>query len=102
MTPATVLSLATAFVAAGTLAASAQSGNSTLQGPAGISPATHCKNAQGQIEVRTTSSPSGGRATTGSAAGPSGTEGSRGTAASSAPGGDSSGTPTAAINLPPC
>lgn len=102
MKPGTIMVLATIVVAASSCAASAQSGNTTIQGPAGVSPATHCKNAQGQIEVRTTGSGVGGRATTGSAAGPSGSGGSRGAAASSAPGGDSSGTPVAAASLPPC
>lgn len=92
--------LATGLVAASNLAASAQSGNVTVQGPATVSPTTHCKNAQGQIELKTTTSGAGGRATTGSAAGPSGSQGSRGAAASSAPGG--LGTDTPAVNLPPC
>ena len=100
MKAVTLVLLATAFVAASTLAASAQSGNVTNQGPATVSPATHCKNAQGQIELKRTGATAGGIATTGSAAGPSGSGGSKGTAASSAPGGLGTGAP--AINLPSC
>ena len=100
MNAATRALLAAGFVAAGVLAASAQSGNVTVQGPATVSPTTHCKNAQGQIELKRTGATAGGIATTGSASGPSGSGGSKGTAASSAPGG--LGTNAPAVNLPPC
>src|SRR5690348_10983275 len=100
MKTVTLILLAPVVIAASVLAASAQSGNVTVQDAARISPATHCKNAQGQIELKRTGATAGGIATTGSASGPTGSGGSKGTAASSAPGG--LGTDTPAVNLPPC
>ena len=94
--------LAAALVAVGGPPASAQSGNVTIQDAARVSPATHCKNAQGQIEFKRIGSGAGGVSTTGSAAGPSGSTGSRGTAASSAPGGSGSGISASSADLPPC
>jgi len=96
----TAVLLAAASVTGFAFTAAAQSGNVTVQGPATVSPASHCKNAQGQIELKRTGATAGGIATTGSAAGPSGSGGSKGTAASSAPGG--LGTDTPSVNLPPC
>src|SRR5689334_15699736 len=100
MKSVTLILLGTGFLVASVAIASAQSGKVTVQGPATVSAATHCKNAQGQIELKRTGTTAGGIATTGSAAGPSGSGGSKGTAASSAPGG--LGTNAPAVNLPPC
>ena len=96
----TIILLATGLAAAIAGTASAQSGNVTVQGAAAVSAATHCKNAQGQVELKRTGRGAGGVATTGSAAGPSGSGGSKGTAASSAPGG--MGTDAPAVTLSPC
>ena len=91
---------ASAILAGGMLAAGAQ----TTSPSAGVSAATHCKDAQGNVKLKTASSnelpgtPTKPGATTGSGASGSGMSG--GTAGSTS--GSMSGSTSAAATLPPC
>lgn len=115
MKPLNTVLLASAFLAGGVLAAAGQSSTSPgSSGPSGsISAATHCKDAQGKVQLKTASS---GAGTSGSAATGSGSSGTTGAAPSGSAtsgmsgstGGTGSGSmsgssaSSAAVNLPPC
>jgi hypothetical protein len=114
MKPLKTLVLASTFLAGGMLAASGQSTTSpSSPGASGsISAATHCKDAQGNVQLKTASSgsglsgsaagsgASGTSSTTGSASGNGASSGMSGGTSGSASG--MSGSSAAAANLPAC
>jgi len=101
MTPFKTVLVASAILAAGMLPAAAQ----TASPGAGVSAATHCKDAQGNIKLKTASSMPGTPAVSGDAKGggsatSGGTTGSGSMSGSAS--GSTSGSSAAAANLSPC
>src|SRR3954447_5420562 len=105
------LLLATVFLAAGSLSASAQSSTSPstprrASSGSNVSAATHCRNASGQVQLKTASSGSGtsssgtssmsGGTTSGSGSLPSGSSSTGSASSAPAPGS------SIAATLPPC
>lgn len=101
MKPIKSVLFASAFLAGGMLAAAAQTSTTPSAGASGsISAATHCKDAQGNVKLKSAASGgmTGSPSTSGSASG-------SGSAASGMSGGTASGTSgsaAVAANLPPC
>jgi hypothetical protein len=108
MTSLKITLLATALIGAGVLTAAAQSGSGGSMQPSSpgaasnqnISPATHCKTASGQVQLK---SAAAGGASTGSASGTSGMGSSSGASGSTSGSSSISGvSPSIVATLPSC